>query len=63
MLACESDNTGADAVLSRRRLRNVDTMETVVVLNVDQLSSGYGTPVALSSGSEPSPKPGRSVES
>ena len=29
-------------------------------LNVDQLSSGYGTPVALSSGSEPLPKPGQS---
>jgi len=28
--ACESDSTGADAVLSRRRLRSVDTMETVV---------------------------------
>ena len=31
MLACESDSTGADAVLSRRRLHSVDTMETVVV--------------------------------
>jgi len=31
MLACESDSTGVDAVLSRRRLRSVDTMETVVV--------------------------------
>jgi len=33
-----------------------------VWLNVDQLGSGYGTPVALSSGSEFSPKPGRSLE-
>ena len=31
MLACQSDSTGVDAVLSRRRLRSVDTMETVVV--------------------------------
>ena len=31
MLACESDSSGADAVLSRRRLRSMDTMETVVV--------------------------------
>ena len=31
MLACESDSTGADAVLSRHRLHSVDTMETVVV--------------------------------
>jgi len=29
--ACEPDSTGADVVLSRRRLRSVDTMETVVV--------------------------------
>ena len=29
-------------------------------LNVDQLGSGHGTPVALSSGSELSSKPGRS---
>jgi len=33
-----------------------------VWLNVDQLSSGYGTPVALSSGSETSPKPGPSEQ-
>jgi len=31
VLACESDSTAADAVPSRRRLRSVDTMETVVV--------------------------------
>jgi len=31
VLACESDSTAVDAVLSRRRLRSVDTMETVVV--------------------------------
>jgi len=30
--ACGPDSTGADAVLSRRHLRSVDTMETVVVL-------------------------------
>jgi len=29
--ACGPDSTGADAVLSRRRLRSVDTVETVVV--------------------------------
>ena len=31
VLACESDSTGVDAVLSRHRLHSVDTMETVVV--------------------------------
>jgi len=31
VLACGPDSTGADAELSRRRLRSVDTMETVVV--------------------------------
>jgi len=31
VLACESDSTGVDAVLSRRRVCSVDTMETVVV--------------------------------
>ena len=31
MPACGPDSTGADAVLSRHRLRRVDTMETVVV--------------------------------
>ena len=31
MPACGPDRTGADAVLSRRRLHSVDTMETVVV--------------------------------
>ena len=31
MPACGPDSTGADAVLSRRHLRSVDTMETVVV--------------------------------
>ena len=31
MLACESDSTGADAVLSHRRLRSMDIVETVVV--------------------------------
>jgi len=29
--ACVLDSTGADAVLSRRHLHSVDTMETVVV--------------------------------
>jgi len=31
MSACGPDSTGADAVLSRRRLRSMDTMETVVI--------------------------------
>jgi len=31
MPACGPYSTGADAVLSRRRLRSVGTMETVVV--------------------------------
>jgi len=31
VLACELDSTGVDAMLSRRRLRSVDIMETVVV--------------------------------
>jgi len=31
VLACESDSTGADAVLSHRRLRSMDIVETVVV--------------------------------
>ena len=31
MPACGLDSTGADAVLSRRRLRSMDTIETVVV--------------------------------
>ena len=31
MPACGPDSTGGDAVLSRRRLRSVGTMETVVV--------------------------------
>ena len=31
VLACDPDSTGVDAVLSRRRLYSVDTMETVVV--------------------------------
>jgi len=31
VLACESDSTGVDAVLFRRRLHSVDTVETVVV--------------------------------
>ena len=31
MPACGTDSTGADAVLSRRRLRSVGTMETVVI--------------------------------
>ena len=31
MPACGPDSTGADAVLSHRRLRSVGTMETVVV--------------------------------
>jgi len=31
VLACESNSTGADAVLSRRRLHSVGTMETVVI--------------------------------
>ena len=30
MPACGPDSTGTDAVLFRRRLRSVDTMETVV---------------------------------
>ena len=30
MPACGPDSSGVDAVLSRRRLRSVDTMETVV---------------------------------
>jgi len=29
--ACGSESTGVDAVLSRRRLHSVDTMETVVI--------------------------------
>jgi len=31
VLACESDSTGVDAVLSRHRLHSLDTMKTVVV--------------------------------
>jgi len=55
----DSDTLASGPAESPVELRTDLSSKGAVCGWVDQLSSGYGTPVALSSGSEPSPKPGR----